>query len=264
MGIDDPINSGRVNKDNFLGAVLDHESKQFRIYTNDMLINRYTRDSMNVSKSFDILCGAQMKKISELYSKTYYYIGEGFIRATENSDEVGNECGKLLMNAIQTITASVELLRNGYILQPGMLLRSIVETFSLISYILLEPKAFNKFKSGKINIPSTIKYGKEVLPPLGLFQGLLSNNFVHISHLHSEFNVITSYNEMTEPLCLNLSMIKSAIWMLYVITELVYYNYFDEHLFWDKKNKYEYIFKGRENADAWMKDFFDMEGEEHK
>ncbi|WP_024834014.1 hypothetical protein [Ruminiclostridium josui] len=260
MSIDDPIKSGRVKKENFLGAVIDHESKQFRVYTNDMLINRYSRDSVNVAKSFDKLCGAQMKKISELYSRSIYYIGDGFVRAAKNSDDVGVECGKLLMNAMQTITASVELLRNGYILQPGMLLRSIIETFSLISYILLEPNAFNEFKGGRIDINSTIKYGKKVLPPLGEFQGLLSNNFVHISHLHSEYNIITVYDEMTEPLDLNLGIIKNAVWMLYVITELVYYNYFDKHLFWDKKNKYEYIFKGREGADAWMKDFFDMEG----
>ncbi len=168
MSIEDQIKSGRVKKENFLGAVLDHENKQFRVYTNDMLINRYARDSVNVAKSFDKLCEAQMKKISELYSKSVYYIGDGFVRSVENSDEIGVECGKLLMNAMQTITASVELLRNGYILQPGMLLRSIVETFSLISYILLESTAFNEFKGGKIDINSTIKYGKKVFPPLEL------------------------------------------------------------------------------------------------
>ena len=256
MTIENPIKSGKVREDNFLGAVLDYKNKQLRVYTKDMLINRYSRDSVNVAKSFDKLCEAQMKKISELYSKSVYYIGDGFVRSADDSYDIGVECGKLLMNAMQTITGSVELLRNGYILQPGMLLRSVVETFSLISYILLEPNAFNEFKCEKIDINSTIKYGKKVLPPLGEFQGLLSNNFVHISKLHSDFNIIKVYDEMIEPLNLNLGMIKSAVWMLYIITELVYYNYFDEHLFWNKKSKYEYVFKGKEGANSWMEDFF--------
>lgn len=247
---------GELKRKNFLRAVLDHKNKQFRVYTKDMLINRYSRDSVNIAKSFDKLCEAQMKKISELYSKTVYYIGDGFVRSVDNSDEIGIECGKLLTNAMQTITASVELLRNGYILQPGMLLRSVVETFSLISYILLEPNAFNEFMGGKIDINRTIKYGKKVLPILGEFQGLLSNNFVHISRFHSDYNIITVYDKMIEPLEINLGMIKNAVWILYIITELVYYNYFNEHLFWDKKSKYEYVFKGKEGADSWMKNFF--------
>lgn len=151
MSIENPIKSGKVREDNFLGAVLDHKNKQLRVYTNDMLINRYSRDSVNVAKSFDKLCEAQMKKISELYSKSVYYIGDGFVRSADDAYDIGIECGKLLMNGMQTITGSVELLRNGYILQPGMLLRSVVETFSLISYILLEP---NSIKPQRSNIQS--------------------------------------------------------------------------------------------------------------
>ncbi len=54
MEFEDLIKSGRVRKENFLEAVIDHENKQLRVYTNDMLINRYSRDSLKNSTIFCI------------------------------------------------------------------------------------------------------------------------------------------------------------------------------------------------------------------
>lgn len=108
-----------------------------------------------------------MKEMSKLYSTCVHKNGDGFIRAVDSKDEFAIQCGKLLMNATKTIQASVELIRIGYILQPAMLLRSIVEVFSLIAYMHVEDDGFEKFKANKVDINKTIKYGKKILPAIG-------------------------------------------------------------------------------------------------
>lgn len=232
----------KVNEDNFLGATLDKESKQFRVYTNDMLINKIRRDSKKVEKSFDLLCENELRELSIKYSKALYIIGDGCIGAANLNDEVGLECRNLLFNAIYSITASIDLLRRGYILQPGMLLRSTIEVFSLISYIKIDEEGFNNYKTGNYDINKLIKYGKKVLPIIGRFQGFLSNQFVHISNLHSEYNNVIEYTEMNEPLRINLDMIRLSIIMIHIISEVVYFDYFEKHRFWKQRTSGEYEF----------------------
>lgn len=243
----------RVNENNFLEATIDKNNKQLRVYTNDMLIKRYKRDSPSIGRSFDKVCSDEIKNISENFSKCICKNGDGFIRAADNNDEFVIECGKLILNATKTIQASVELLRAGYILQPGMLLRSVIEVFSLISYMHIEKDGFNIYKSGKLDINSTIKYGKRILPSIGQFQGLLSNEFVHISELHSDLNNISKYTEMIEPLKINLNLIRTAIWITYLISELVYFEYFEEHEFWNCKSENEYELKIDDNIFNWIR-----------
>ena len=250
---------GRINEKNFLGAVIDKESKQIRVYSNDMLFKRIHRDSKKIAKSFDKLCNEELIEISELFSESVYMAGDGLIRAACDESEIKITSSKLLMNALITIQASVELLRKGYILQPGMLLRSTIETVSTVAYFLLDDDGYGKYISGKLDVNKTIKYGKQVIPPIGRIQGFLSNNFVHIGNLHSENNTVTEYDEMIEPLRINLGLIKAATWLVYVVIELAFYDYFDEHKFWSKIAENGYKFEITTEKKIWMNDFFKIE-----
>lgn len=245
-------NNRRVSEENFLSAVIDKESKQIRIYTNDMLTKRMHRDSRKIAKSFDKLCNDELLEINKMYSESIYLIGDGFVRATKEDSQIKIISGKLLMNASHTIQASVELLRLGYILQPGMLLRSVVETFCTVSYFILEAEGLQKYIDGKLDVNKTIIYGKKVVPPIGRFQGMLSNKFVHIGQLHGDFNFIIDYKEMSNPLRINLNLIKVAIWLVYVIGELVYYDYFSQHKYWVKIDVNKYEFEQNDETKEWM------------
>lgn len=249
---------GRIQEDNFLGAVLDNVNKQIRVYSKDMLQKRIQRESKKIGRSFDKLCGDELTEMSELFSKANFLISNGFFCAAQKENEVKVTCGKLMLNASKTIQAAVELLRIGYTLQPCMLLRSVIETISTIAYFLMEPDGHNIYIEGKLDVNKTIKYGKKLIPNLGQLQGLLSNHFVHISSLHSELNGIT-HNEITQQLRVNLNMIKVCIWCLYVTSEVTYYDYFDEHMYWGKISENEYRFKQNEEAKRWMNDYLKEE-----
>ncbi|NOU62867.1 hypothetical protein GC096_02240 [Paenibacillus sp. LMG 31461] len=247
---------GRIHKGNFLGAVVDNINNQIRVYSNDMLQKRIQRDSFVIGKSFDKLCGDELVQMGELFSKTTYLISNGFFRASHDEDRVKETCSKLLMNAISTIQASVELLRIGYTLQPCMLLRSAIETISTIAYFMMESNGYQVYLDGKLDVNKTIKYGKQLIPNLGQLQGLLSNHFVHISSLHSDLNGITKHTEITPPLTINLNMIKICIWCLFVTSELAFYDYFDTHKYWTKISDNEYKFEHNEEDREWISQFF--------
>ncbi|GGH55042.1 hypothetical protein GCM10008014_24310 [Paenibacillus silvae] len=93
-----------------------------------------------------------------------------------------------------------------------------------------------------------MKYGKQVIPNLGIIQGILSNYFVHISDLHSDFNGVDSYDEYSESLRINISLIKSCIWSLYIVSELTFFGYFDGHTYWAKVSDNQYRFEESEQV----------------
>lgn len=60
---------------------------------------------------------------------------------------------------------------------------------------------------------------------------------------------------MIEPLKLNLDLVRTSIWITAIITELVYYEYFQEHEFWNRKSKNEYELNINSNIDKWINNY---------
>ncbi|MEK4073559.1 hypothetical protein MHI01_06610 [Paenibacillus sp. FSL M7-0656] len=250
---------GRIHEKNFLGAVIDNENNQVRVYSKDMLQKRIQRDSFGIAKSFDKVYSNELIPISELFSKANYIISNSFFRANYEDDSVKVTCTQLMMNAAATIQSSVELLRLGYTLQPCMLLRSVIETISTVAYFIIEPEGHKIYQDGKLDVNKTIKYGKQLIPNLGSLQGLLSNHFVHISSLHSELNGLTKHTKNNQPTRINLNMIMVCTWCLYVTSEIVFYDYFDEHIYWNKIDEGQFKFEQSEEDKKWMSEFLKEE-----
>lgn len=113
--------------DKIIGIVQDNKNKQLQIFTKDMLINQIKRDSKKIEKSFDKLCKNDIDKISELFSYAQIIILNAFRFSVDEKDDKRLTCSKLLLNASNSLVASVELLRKGFVLQPGMIIRNIIE-----------------------------------------------------------------------------------------------------------------------------------------
>lgn len=176
--------------------------------------------------------------------------------ALDNEENRKSTCSKLLFNASNSVIASVEILRKGFILQPGMIIRNIVETVSTVCYIMLEEDGHEKFITGNLDSTDTIKYGKKVIEPIGRINGLLSKQFVHISSLYHDINPLIEYTEKNEPLDLNIEFIKSATWLIYVVSELVFYDILDEHYYWNKISEYAYAYNPSLETRQWAENFF--------
>ncbi|UWG96232.1 hypothetical protein LPY66_15180 [Dehalobacter sp. DCM] len=239
-----------------VGIVQDNDNRQIQIFTKDMLINQIKRDSKKIEKSFDKLCGSDIEKISEFFSQAQFLIVNAFRVSVDKEDDRRLTCSKLLLNASNSLVASIELLRKGFVLQPGMIIRNILETICTVCYIILEDDGHEKFISGKLDSTYTVKYGKKVIEPIGRMNGLLSNQFVHMSDLRNDINPLVEYKEKTEQLTINIGFIKSATWLIYVASELVFYNVLDDHLYWNKISEYGYEYNPSEETKKWMEEFF--------
>jgi hypothetical protein len=76
--------------------------------------------------------------------------------------------------------ASIEVARHGYPRQYGAIARVLIETLATVIVIAVKAGALEVFHSGTLDSTKCITWSKAVLPPLGQYWGMLSNEFVHI------------------------------------------------------------------------------------
>lgn len=153
---------------NIIRQYYNYETNSIFNYSDNMLTTRVNRDTKKIQKSFDKINPDRIKFLDKFYSMTVSYID--FSKNSIKDEKLLNYYS-LLLNAANTITASFETLRNGYIMQSPVLLRSVSETFCLISVISSDDESYNKFLNDKLDINSTIKPAKKLIPQIGVFQG---------------------------------------------------------------------------------------------
>lgn len=224
--------------DRFYAQFVDLE-RRLRIATsNDVLFNQLRRDGPRIADAFDTMCaqdldvlnGEMCRFVATLAAVTTRLPQEPFSR------DLYMTCLLLLANATQTIVAAIELTRHGFRLQPGILLRTVLESVSTVCHIVMNQRDLNKLKDGKLSSTRTIASAKKVLPPFGHFYGLLSNSFTHVGHLHFsvESASIKEYQVGEEALEFNLNALRFAIWSTNVATELAFFDSLSSHRYFRK------------------------------
>jgi hypothetical protein len=138
---------------NVLGVVVNHERRSKMVFTTNMLVNQVRREAPKIGESFDRLCSQELESMSELCSQVWFYLYSGFSEAVANDDELRMASGELLLNALNTFVAAVELLRSGYWLQAGILIRNVVETISTVLCLFSNPDDLDAFRSGVLLPP---------------------------------------------------------------------------------------------------------------
>jgi hypothetical protein len=103
--------------------LVDHEDNQLVIFTEDMLLNQLRRDGPKIEASFDLLCEKDLAELSALMSKSSSLLFSGLKVALRRRDELRIACAQLLLNGCNSIAAAVGVLRMGYVLQPGIIIR---------------------------------------------------------------------------------------------------------------------------------------------
>ena len=111
-------------------ALFDTDDKQLVFFTSDMLINQLRRDGPRIETSFDKLCEPDLRELSELFSKTLGLLYSGLKASLRHDQKIKAACAQLLMNAANSFGAATALLRMGYVLQPGIVIRSMLEAIS--------------------------------------------------------------------------------------------------------------------------------------
>lgn len=237
--------------------LMDHQGKRVIVVSNDFLLTEFSRDLPKIQQSFDALCDADMREISELMSTVVSFLMGALLASQRNNQDRPRVTGVLLFNAANSLAAAIHLLRGGYTLQPGMIIRNIVESCCAAIHLFLKPEDVPRYEQGRLESTRTISTAKKALPPLGELYGNYSKNFSHIGKLHRSFQRVTSYKERNESLETNLMMIRMTAWILYVTSELVFHPFASPSRYWQKVEG-GLRYSPSDEEKSWMNSFFGL------
>jgi len=220
-----------------------------------MLLNQLRRDGPKIETSFDRLCDGDLRELSAFLSKTSGLLYSGLKIALRHNQKLRVACAQLLLNGASSFVAATAILRMGYVLQPGIIIRSILESVSTVLHLLQHPRDLSAYENHTLQSPKTIAAAKTALPPFGVLYGHFSDNFAHIGHLHKSINPVVEFKERHEALEVNLGSLRIAGWLLYVTSELLFNELVGEPRYWyPVQNGYAYNPSPDERE--WMSTFF--------
>ena len=226
------------------------------LVSHDLLVNQLKRDSAAIAESFDALCESDIKDISTLLAQASSIVLRALHDQGRKNEELQSWSVVVLLNVANSLSAAAYVLRAGYLLVPGVVLRNAVEAMAVCLHGLQVPADLKKIKSGEFNTPTAVTTAKKVIPPFGQMYGFLSNIFTHIGPLHHDMQPLVPFTERHEGLTLNLKTLRAATWLFYVVVEFAFIDLLGEsgrYWKWEPPNKAIYGPSDKERE--WQKQF---------
>lgn len=216
--------------------------------TKESILNNLQTGSDSIAKEFDTLHAEEVTKIvGELatsYQTLQTLLNKGDEDPTRLSD-VDFQSALIYWSSLNTIFSGVDLLRRGYLKEPQMLMRNALESFSAAYDIHVHPEKLDQLLQGSKKFDSTdsIAEAKKIFPIIGMWYGMLSNEFTHVGRLHSLPHKVTNsllsmgghFDSNDQSLAkINLLAILGTINVLGDLLELTFIRHIPEPRFWEK------------------------------
>lgn len=215
-------------------VIVDEANNRLIEVRKTVLINQITRDAERIAKSFDELCAGDLEGISEQFALCYALLTSGMLKAARDEDDLRIACGELLSNSLNSLAAATYMLRGGFVLQPGSVIRSCYESLAVVLHLIQFQQDLPSHRSHTFESTRAIGSAKKVFPPFGKMYGMLSKEFTHIGKLHKQLTPIREYTSSYEPLSLNLQFIATGVWMSFVVCELTYLDVVAKPRYWSE------------------------------
>ena len=241
----------------------DPKTNRGYIFRDTMLLNHITRDAVEIAKSFDEALPEEFKVLSREWSLCAALLHIGRAKAVDLEDHLRVDCSSILSNALNSLASALTLLRSGFTLQPGIIIRTCIEAVALVFHLLQNPSHLSLFRSGELKSAKAISTAKKILPVFGPLYGSFSEKFTHIGDYHWRLNTIKKYASGDLPLLANLQFISSGIWLAYVATELAFIECVESPRYWKEQESAlprdnAYAYAPNEQELAWMEAFFNI------
>lgn len=116
---------------------------------------------------------------------SFYYIQLSTIINSESTTADERDVASLFWNAQNTILASLQLFRTGFLMQSASMVRGAIEIACTAYDLYKNPNKKEAFEKCEYKSTSSIEIAKEVDPDIGEWWGsFLSNVFTHINPAH--------------------------------------------------------------------------------
>lgn len=206
--------------------------------------------SKNASDLVDEKFGNEITSMVKKLSESFYIL-DIIVNKTDQRkvNEIKFTSKILFWQGLNTLTASLQLTRQGYFTEPNILLRHSIENIALIADLFLNPNNYSKFINQQLSGEKCIGRAKKLIPVLGGIYGQLSQ----IAHPKSPYlaTYVTKHDTMligggiTND---NLYRVKLNLGFLGFIThiyleqvELIFYDFISNHTFWIKEKDGSYV-----------------------
>lgn len=202
--------------------------------------------SLNAEKEVDAKFRTQM--VNSIYLLTSIYVLLKFVADHPKQEKVTDlflDSQVLLWQACNSILAALQLIRQGYPLEPQFLMRVAIESFSLAISFHVGKNLHIKYRHRNLSGKDSISTAKVLIPELGQIYGLLSE----VSH-PSRKTAGNSYNSQSRSLIIgggytehlshrvlfNLSLLNYMLLTLWKGSELIFFDFEDDPKFWIEKD----------------------------
>ena len=191
-----------------VGKHRDPRTGRTRTYRNDLVIRRIRDEHPQHARAFDVAFAKDIQDIS-----TELAVASGLIEiGVENTAQAGDadalrRLGAALGNAVNSVAGALELVRCGYTLQPGMLLRSVVECVAVVLDVVVNEESITRFRARSYSPTGAASRAKKVLGLVGHLYGVLSNYHTHVTESHETEYPLDSTGEAAASA---LRMVKAA------------------------------------------------------
>jgi hypothetical protein len=238
-----------------LNTALGSKQKMPVIVTPDILVNQLKRDSLRIAESFDTLCDADVREMSQLLAESSAIIFSGLQDNGRKNKELQIWSCEILINVVNSLSGAVFALRGGYRLIPGVILRNAIEAMAVCLHGLQKPETLERLRTGNFDSPKAINTAKQVIPPFGEMYGFLSNTFAHMGPLHHSIQPLVPYQGREDDLVVNLRAIRAALWLLYVVTEFAFIDLIQNPRYWRFDPPHKIVYDPPETEKQWQKEF---------
>jgi hypothetical protein len=241
-----------------VAGFFDKAKERLILLKDDMVLNQLRREGPKIAESFDRAFDSELKEISAEFAKTFGLLWLGTQRTLAKKDEVRSQGCVLLLNSGQTIVGALELVRHGFRLQPGMLIRNAIEMICVALSLFTNQTAVEDYRVGTLNSPKAVTHAKKIIPILGKLYGFFSRQFAHLGDLQQQLHSWDAFDPSDEAADMNLRFITMAINLLTVSTELILFDCAEEHRYWKRAEGNKYVYIPSEEEKTWQAKFLRM------
>ena len=217
------------------------------------VVEQLRQDGPEIAASFDKAFGEEILQISEQLALFMELLRSRTQHAKRSA--LPDACLQLLANASQTSIAALELLRHGFRLQPGILIRNAVETICVALSLFAEPALMEQYENGKLQSSKVVSRAKEIVPGLGWAYGFFSKEFAHIGKMHQQMHDWGAYEKSDQAATMNLKFIKFSVNLLTISAELIFHDSVSRHRYWKRVSGGNFSFEPSNREREWQRLF---------
>lgn len=210
------------------------------------------------SLSFDEIRDGFDERFNDRFHLSSMLLAAGRQRVDITHDEICQDLSVIINNARVSLVGGLDLMRNGYRLQPGLLLRNAIELCATVLDIWMNGDQFDALKQGRMKSAKSITAASKAVPLFGKRYGLFSDMSVHVSDLHTTDGRIARYTDPTEiPLHMNTFLSHMVLWAILVVSELVFFSVVETPIYWIEETDRSFRYSASDEEQEWIRSFFD-------